>query len=284
MRNILLFPTMRCNLTCEYCHFRVDQHKKSYDWEGYGKTHKIEKEVEWQDLAAFLKNIGPAHLELSGGEPMLYHGFKDFVANIPEGSQWAITSNTLVDPRGIDLSKCIFWTASYHDGGNREKFIENVRWLKEAFGLVAISFVVPFAQAMSRIVLAAQYHERLPNVQINLLRELNPGVDWAGTKEWALLYQMKRFGFNVVEDDIPESYHFDKGWLCHGGESYLAVMPDGKVYRCYSEAMDGEPVGTIWDYEPATEPVECWRECYGCALDHKSRIAKLIGGENGKRS
>jgi MoaA/NifB/PqqE/SkfB family radical SAM enzyme len=284
MTNILLFPTMRCNLTCDYCHFRVDQHAKDYEWEGYGKNHRVEKEAEWQDIVSFLATLGECHVEFSGGEPLIYKGFKDIVANLHEGARWAITSNTLVDPSGIDLSKCFFWTASYHEQGNREKFIENVKALKERFGLVAVSFVVPFKKTIDVISLAADYKAIMPTVKINLLRELNPGVSWEGTKEWEALSQMRYYGFNVVEDDIPPSYKFDRGWLCHGGEKYLAIMPNGNVYRCYSEAMDGEPVGTIWDYKPSDAPYECWRECYGCALDHKSRIAKLIGGNNGQRA
>jgi MoaA/NifB/PqqE/SkfB family radical SAM enzyme len=276
MMNVLLFPTMRCNLKCSYCHFRVDQHKTSYEWEGYGKAHKVSGEVKWTDLVAFLKKVGPAHIEFSGGEPTLYRGFKELVANIPHGSRWAITSNTLIDPKGTDLSKCMFWTASYHAGGNREKFIENVKWLRDNYGRVAVSFVVPFADVDKTLIKALEYRSDL-GVQVNLLRELNPGISWTDTEEWKKLEAMKHFGFNVVEDDIPESYEFSGGWLCHGGESYVAVMPCGNVYRCYSEAMDGEPIGTIWDFEPDSEPYECHRDCYGCAADHKARIAKLIG-------
>lgn len=281
--NVLMMPTMRCNLTCDYCHFRVDQAAKSYHWTGYGKDHEVPQEVDPADLIKFVNKIGAAHYEFTGGEPLLYKGFKDLILNLPAGSTWAITSNTLIDPAGIDMSKCKFWTASYHAGGDRDKFKEHIRYLRDTFGRVAVSFVVPFDDVRETLTKAVMMRAEL-QVQTNLLRELNPGVSWTDTDEWSMLIGMRAMGFNVVEDDIPEAYVFDKGWLCHGGEDYICVMPEGNVYRCYSEAMDGKPIGTVTDFELAKEPYDCYRECYGCAFDHKSRIAKLIGGQHAKCS
>lgn len=273
-------PTMRCNLVCEYCHFRVEQDAKSYDWDGYEKTHHIEKEVPAEDMTKFLDRFDNLHLEFSGGEPQIYKGFREVIANMKAGSRWAVTSNTLVNPAGIDFSKCFGWTASYHAGGNREKFDEHIFWLRDNYDKISISVVVPFSMVDETLVKAITMQKRY-KVRINLLRELNPGIVWTGTKEWDMVKAMHGGQYNVVEEDIPESYTFTKGWVCEGGSEYITVMPDGNVYRCYSDAMDGEPIGTIWDFTPETEPKRCTRSCYGCALDHKAHITRinLDGGE-----
>lgn len=274
MRNVLLFPTMRCNLECSYCHFRAEQSLKQYHWQGYGKDHFVESEVDPKDVIKFLDKLGPSHIEFSGGEPTLHKGFREIVANVNADSRWAITSNTLIDPAGIDFSKCLMWTASWHAGGDREKFKKHIKWLRQKMGRVSISFVVPFDKVEETIIKAIGIRAEL-NVSVNLLRELNEGIDWRKTKEWETLISMKGNGFNVVEEDIPPAWSFSKNWLCNGGGNYLSIMPDGAVFRCYSEAMDGSPIGTIYEFEPNTETYECRRECYGCALDHHSRIMRL---------
>ena len=268
---------MRCNLECSYCHFRVDQHAKEYSWTGYGKDHEVKKEVPTEDMIAFLNTQDAPYLEFTGGEPTLYKGFREIIANLDIKARWSITSNTLISPAGIDFSKCGFWTASYHEGGDREKFKENVKWLRDKMGRVAISLVVPF-DAVDKTLTRAISMRKEFGVRINLLRELNPGVSWTGTNEWEAVLSMNGNGYNVVVDDIPESYTFSNGWVCHGGEDYICVMPDGNVYRCYSDAMDGDPIGTIWNFKPKAEVFDCHRDCYGCALDHKAHITKLIGG------
>jgi hypothetical protein len=272
MNMFLLFPTMRCNLRCSYCHFRVEKDAKSYKWNGYGKEHVIKEEVPWHELAMFLNRHRPYHAEFSGGEPTIYRGFKDLVNATPPDSQWAVTSNTIADVQGIDFSRCKHWTASYHEHNFKDQFDTNINYLLGRVPM-SVSMVVPFTKVQEVVDRAFVYQAR--GFRVNLLRELNPGVDWRGTEEWAVLEGLRGKGFLVVEEDIPDNYHFERGFLCVAGHSYFAIMPDGNVYRCYSDAMKRSPIGTIWEFEKFSEARPCWDECLGCAMDHKARLMKL---------
>lgn len=273
MTTVLFFPTMRCQLKCEYCHFKTEARKIPYVWKGYETEHIIEKEVEPHEALDFLAPLAPYHVEFSGGEPLLWSGFREFVAGIPQGSRWAITSNTLENVDDIDFSKCFGWTASWHLEANR--FMENLAKLRQKIPM-AVSFVVKkdMKDISEKVALAMGIH--YAGIKPNLLRELNPGVDWNGSKEWAELVKMREWGWNVVEDEIPPDYNFTSGYNCRAGCKYIAIMPDGQVYKCYSEAMNGKPIGRVG--EPLVldaEPQDCHRPCFGCALDYKAHVRKL---------
>ncbi len=273
MNIFLVFPTMRCQLQCPYCHFAWAREKEGYKWSGYGIEHTIGEEMKVADLLKALAPFAPYHVEFSGGEPLLWDGFEEFVAGVPDGSQWAITSNSLLSKtRTVDLKRCTNWTASYHEV-QLDKFVDNLIAIRDRMPHVSISQVVR-KDSVDECLAKAELFSALC-FQPNLLRELNPGVSWEGTPEWEKLKASREYGYNVVEDDIPPEYKFDAGYLCEGGHNYFAIMPDGKVYKCYSEAMHENPIGTIHDLKPATAPADCWAECLGCALDHRARVKKL---------
>ena len=60
-----------------------------------------------------------------------------------------------------------------------------------------------------------------------------------------------------------------------GGVKYFCFMPDGKAYRCYSDAMLRKEIGYVWNVKPKDKPEDCNDVCLSCALDHKNRIRKL---------
>jgi len=273
MNIFLVLPTMRCQLQCKYCHFTWHKEGGGYIWTGYQKAHEIKREMDAQELLVALAPFAPYHVEFTGGEPLLWDGFVEFVAHVPEGSQWAITSNSLLaKTREIDLSRCTNWTASYHETAI-DKFVDNLIALRERFPHIAVSQVVR-KETVYACLEKAELFSAL-GFQPNLLRELNPGVSWDGSPEWAQLVESRKLGYNVVEDDIPPDYTFESGFLCEGGHNYFAIMPDGKVYKCYSEAMHENPVGTLADFKAGEAASDCHAECLGCALDHRARVKKL---------
>jgi len=271
MKRILLYPTMRCNLKCPYCHFGVEHQERGYTWSGYEKDHYIESEISPDRFLKFIKDNAPMHIEFSGGEPTLYKGFKRLVNMLPCGCSWAITSNTLTDIQGVDFEKCISWTASGHV--YNDIFKKNIAYIKSKTPNVSVSMVMTM-KGFDKCVQRAQGLAEL-RIRVNLLRELNPGVNWEKTKEWETLVKMRAWGYNVVEDDIPGSFEFDSGYMCRGGSEYIAIMPDGLVYRCYSEAMNGQPIGKVKNFKFEPEPFKCDRPCLGCGEDHKARLFKL---------
>jgi MoaA/NifB/PqqE/SkfB family radical SAM enzyme len=279
MKNtFLMMPTMRCNFSgapgCVYCHFKVQAIKDDvYSWKGYGKIHHIEREVRWFDWLRYLDRFRPYHLEFSGGEPLMYKDFKQLVAHIPDGSTWAITSNTILDTAGISPVNCVAWTASYH-GMRKNIFLDGLDNLRRHGFHPSVSIVAEFKKIDQAVIDAMFFHGK--GYQVNLLRELNPGVNWEHTKEWHALEAMQKLGFNVVEADIPPKYEFESGFECTAGQNYFCAMPDGSIYPCYSRAMDTVmPLGFIEDFQPLSKAQECRSKCMGCALDHRFRTKKI---------
>lgn len=275
MTTVLFFPTMRCQLKCAYCHFKTEAHVIPYTWQGYDTEHVIERELTAREALDFLAPLAPYHVEFSGGEPLLWPYFREFVRSIPAGCQWATTSNTLESVDDIDFSKCSGWTASWHL--NAKRFNENLAKLRTQVRM-AVSFVVrkDRKDIGEKIALAMGIH--YAGMRPNLLRELNPGVSWEGSPEWEMLVKCREFGWNVVEDEIPPDYDFKSGFNCKAGYSYIAIMPDGQVYKCYSDAMNGKPIGRVGEpFALDTEPRDCHRPCFGCALDYKAHVRKLEG-------
>lgn len=272
---ILMIPTMKCNLACPVCHFKVEKLPGGYGFWGYKKFHEINAEVPWHYWIQHLNKYRPYHLEFTGGEPTIYPGFRDLVAHIPQESTWAITSNTLMkDVHDLPIDRCTDWTASYH--WQDSPFFYNCQQLNRKMkGHFRVSFVVEFKRVKECIDKALQAQRM--GFAVNVLRELNEGVDWKGTKEWDQVSALTKRKINVVDEDIPPSYEFESGFSCMGGAIYFCLMPDGKVYRCYSDAMRGRQIGEVSTYVPPTLPEDCTEPCLGCALDHRFRVKKLIG-------
>ena len=267
MNNILLF-NKECNLRCSVCHFSWDKD----GFTGYGKHHPFSDELDPHELLRGLAQFAPYHIEATGSEPLMYKGFKELIANLPDKCTWAITSNTLLDIDGIDLSKCIAWTASWHDV-NREKFEANLLKLKGHVPL-SVSFVVEFDRCLEILQLANKMRQTL-GVRVNLLRELNKEVSWVNTEQLDLLRSMPPNLFNVVEDDIPLEYKFERGFECKGGGEYICLYTDGKIFSCYSNAMNNKQLGDIRTFVKGEGLRDCWDECLGCSEDHKARTKKL---------
>ena len=273
MTIVLFFPTMRCQLKCEYCHFKTEAHKIPYTWSGYDKEHKIEQEIGAKEALAFLEPFLPYHIEFSGGEPLLWQGFKEFVTGIPPGGRWAITSNTLESVDEIDFKRCMCWTASCHH--DIPRFRDNMAMVRDKVPC-SVSFVVrkDMRDIGAKAKVAQEYQDM--GIRPNILRELNPGVSWEGSKEWEVVQALRFKGYHVVEEEIPPDYNFKSGFLCYAGQRYMTIMPDGKVYRCYSEAMTGDPIGNIGTpFRFDMEPHECWRPCFGCSVDYHAHLKKL---------
>jgi hypothetical protein len=110
------------------------------------------------------------------------------------------------------------------------------------------------------------------NNVVNLLPELNPGVDWRGTPEWKRLESIskKYKRVNLIDDEsIPKSFEFKKYDYCTAGMHYFCAISDGTIYRCYSDMIRGDSIGNIFEFRPDTEPRRCGKECLGCAIDHR---------------
>lgn len=269
---ILFIPVMACNLRCPCCHFAWHQ---DGSWSAYGHQNRRNEPAlnAWQWLEA-LERFAPFHLEITGGEPTLYPGLATLVGSLPDGCTWSITSNTLTRAaESLPLGRCTSWTASWHHL-HRDVFRSNLHFLQQR-GLVPSVSVMARPGHLDDV--AAALRDFGPYYRVNILRELAPGVDWAGehAPAWAELEAMgAAYMANLVQDDIPANMNFASHAACDAGSrAYFCALPDGSVYRCYSDAFlrPKSVLGHVDTWEPLAPASPCGMPCAGCASDHRAR-------------
>lgn len=258
---IVWVPTWRCNLKCPYCDYRVIQaeNRAGYLLRTFDQEWEFGREFRWPEWIVCLNRFRPYHLELTGGEPLMYKDLPDLLAHVPADSSWAITSNTLLDVRAFEPGNCKFWTASYHYH-SRERFMENVDWLRRR------GFPI-----RATLVLTPENHEqcfeemlrfRQDEVMVNVHPVLKQGFSW---KDHPVLLDMARrlhdgIWVNFVED-VPKEWAPRKFRNCNAGGKYFALMPDGTVLRCYSALLWQGRAGHILNYEPSELFRPCGEDC-----------------------
>ena len=134
---IYFIPTWQCPLQCGYCDYRTvsagrgGDEGNGYKLECFGNDYYIESEIDYNDWLCSLNIYKPFHLEITGGEPLMYEGFPELINGLPEGCTWAVTANTLLSSeiKKLHFDKCPSWTASYHDVA-KDKFTINATFIK----------------------------------------------------------------------------------------------------------------------------------------------------------
>lgn len=251
MTYIVAFPTMTCNLKCGYCGSKYLPNSKG------GNKYPTELDVtEWID---FLNDRAPYHLELSGGEPTFYSGFAELIACVPKDSEWAITSNTQMDGVDkLDLSRCVDWTASYHEAANLPIFFYNLEYLKKKVP-VSVSMVFSKKNWQDQITTAMEIIDL--EIRVNMIRAVGP--DRPDDKIWGEAKQVNC----ILVDDIK--LILEHGFECQTGHDYFMVAPDGSVFRCVSDFYYGDPVGSIESGWVVSDV--CHNPCMHCDKDVKHR-------------
>lgn len=139
--NGILELTPLCNMNCDMCFVRLD----SEELNNRGKLRTVD---EWLKLADEMKNTGVLFILITGGEPLLYPGFKELYLKLRKlGMIITINSNgTLINeewarffsenkPRRINItlyganSETYSRLCKYSDG--YEKTINGIKLLKE---------------------------------------------------------------------------------------------------------------------------------------------------------
>ena len=262
---ILFIPSMKCQLHCSYCGWF--QNLKEFG----GDKLEVGRDLKWFEWLVAFNPYRPYTLEITGGEPLLYSDFSDLVAHLPWLCNWSVTSNTLLDVSNITNRNLNGWTASFHFK-EKKRFFDNCKILTRSGMKPSISMVVQPDRVDEVEEYVKEFTEQ--NQWVNLLRELNPKVDWRGSKEWNRLELIrdKYPHVNLVDDDsIPKVYQFPIFDICTAGMNYFAVIGDGQVFRCYSDLVRGESMGNIFNFRPFTEPQKCGKPCLGCATDYRQK-------------
>ena len=130
--NIIIKPTMKCNLHCSYCCVELEIKKRpKFEEVGYKKW------LEYVDGIPFRLGI----INISGGEPFLYPEIVPLVHGlIDRGHLVRIPSNLLLT-EGLEIGKtnrCMI-LATYH-GVNRSRFMKNLKEYKKIMRVAVREF------------------------------------------------------------------------------------------------------------------------------------------------
>lgn len=269
MLKILWMPTFRCQLNCPYCDYRVDAGTLKDYQIAFFKGHQpnIKHEIPADEWLQHLNRFQPYHLEISGGEPLMFPGLHKVVSSIPQNCTWAITSNSLITPhieKMPDGYQCKGWTASYHFR-DKETFLHNMNLLRNKKIVPRVTITV--SPENHREALATINEFRSLMLPINVHPMIRPGFDWKEhPEEHATLEEIKKLRVNYV-GIIEEVKRFPK---CVAGYKYIYVLPDGEVMRCQSQGVTDKPkLGNITDpnFKLADGVAPCDMDCiFSCDI------------------
>lgn len=273
----VFFNTWRCFLECPYCDYQATNFKENggYTLECFGNTYPIEEEYHWAYWLALLDRFRPYHLDFCGGEPLIYDGILEMVDHFPNGSTWAITSNTLASAliKRISPIGCVSWTASDHFI-QEDKFVNNLWVLRRKGFHVRVTMV--FTPENYQTVLDKMNLYRQMNIGINLHPLFKQGFSWHEHND--IFNQVREKALELKQDNAVNfvgSIHKEfkgegKHPACPGGSNFFALSPDGKVYRCVSGyvVLNRPPLGHIRDFEPFKLAQPCEGGCvFSCDFD-----------------
>ena len=268
MKNILIYPTFRCGVNCNYCAWTLQPDGKSVRHRCSEKDYSVDKELTATQLTELLRPIENDVLyEFTGGEPLRFNEIQEVLKVLPN---WSITSNTLHDIGNLDLTNCRLWQASFHPALNevaKEKFFNNINHIRSLKTPVGITLVVQPETVGRTIDWMNIFLKAGFNVVIHLYHE-DPQFNW---EKYPLeLKKLEETG-RVAYGNI--FYNWDTkadNKLCRGGKDYIVIAPDGKKFRCV--------IDMILSRKPIDKHFDDYRICHdscpmGCdhvrgGLDH----------------
>lgn len=118
---ILIKPTMRCNLNCDYCIVnKTTGRRPKYNERTFG---------DWIRLLIKRK---PRMVTISGGEPLLYP-FIEHIVNLLTWRMIIVTmqTNLMIFNENLTPSNFLFIFATYHKGCNKTLFEKNLKKYRE---------------------------------------------------------------------------------------------------------------------------------------------------------
>lgn len=255
-------------MRCSYCDYRAEMKNHGVvELSCFGKNYTLGPEIPWPVWIAYLYPFKPYHLELTGGEPLVYEGLGKMLDHLPGNCTWAMTSNTLGDIEDFESHNCMSWTASYHFA-NRPEFLKHIQVLRLKGFTVRVTMVIT-PENYKKVEEAMKWLKK-EEFGVNIHPFLKQGFSWGDHVEIFEEFEKMhdKTWVNFVSP-IPKSFKGDRYGHCEAGNYYFTLWPDGTVYRCYSSILVGgeASLGHIRDFVPNPLIAPCDQECvFPCDL------------------
>lgn len=255
---VIVFPTWRCGLNCPYCRYELQEDRRSTKYLGSGHLYKVDRELTSDELKQLLLGFDGAEFSFSGGEPLRFEGIDSVLNSLPN---WSITSNTLHFSNNLDLTRCRWWTASFHphiSDEAKDLFFLNLRKIKSKVSLVSVTLVASLTNLNQAFIWANRFETMGYGVNIHPYYD-DPSFNWYEHEKELTLLKKNKF---VCYGERLLTYSGIEGSIeCHGGYDYITIAPDGKVFRCLTDMLFGrapilrENIGKMGLYS-------CYNKCY----------------------
>jgi MoaA/NifB/PqqE/SkfB family radical SAM enzyme len=237
---IVFIPTWRCNNACSYCDYKYDNPTKTCGC--FSNTIPAD-ELSVEEWLSFFNNksFNPPeikqHLELTGGEPLIYEDLIYLLRKLPHQFTYAITTNATLDAfRSLPLNNLTCITASYHFS-REDRFIANIKYAKIHRFKVRVTIVVTPENISVVRNKVSEFNKMGFGVNIHFL--LKEGFEWDISLYNKILAWHNSPKIFVVKEIGPKYEIGDRYQHCSlGNHAYAVLGPNGSIYRCYSELVN----------------------------------------------
>lgn len=237
MPTLFIHPTMRCNLACPYC-TQVE----------YRKTHSESDDFMFLEnplLLKTLRQVEPTHLLLSGGEPLLTPGLKEFIKEFGAlGHMFSFNTNLQLSLSEIESFFSAFpseyfatLNISHHYlvGITYESVLEHCQLLRK---LGIDKFWINYLLLPGKFEEVADYGKRLRAEGISARNYMLFG-NWKDRKErFPIAYTVEEsiecLKMAVTRMDVATLFDgiYTKGRPCRGGQDHIS-WGDGRNRNTY---------------------------------------------------
>jgi len=234
---------MRCNYRCPYC-FNNNR------WEELEKYNFVYSPDIYLDFwEKMYRKYGEINITISGGEPFVYPEFIELISYLSKFHTLGIVTNLSWNIRlaeKINPARVKIYPSFHTYFVSPEVFLSKLKQLAsmgwEYLGVIIVAYP-PFLDKLEEYVILFKNNGFYPWIN-PFIGEYNGRVypqNYSSEEKELLRKISSNIGYIEYQIDYVNTF----GKLCHTGELYFRVHPDGKIYRCAGMG----PIGDVTEKE-----------------------------------
>ncbi len=214
----MVVPTFRCNYygLCKYCHVP-----------DLGLPELYPGDFRWKKLVERLEEFPPCLLDITGGEPFMAKGFREFIQSLPGKHMVGVSTNLSFEISEVEelLPRFCWITASFHPfAADLNEFLEKVRRVRAINPRVKINMVA-HPQVLPKLSFYVRTFEKN-----GLLTNVDPYLSLSPYAE----EEEKLVRGLLISKRVTTPPFVEEPTLCNAGVRHFVVLPNGDVYTCWN--------------------------------------------------
>jgi len=220
------------------------------------------------------KEYGSVHIEISGGEPMIYPEFYEFLSRVLKyhtiGINTNLSGNVQEMIKNLSNNRArLKVNATFHPlFANFKEFVKKAELLEKNDFSIGVAYLAWPPQIEDMPVYREKFEERDFRLSVLTFWGEYSGQDYPSSytereKEIISPNLGKRSG-----EEFQIKPMITQGEICNAGHTYATIQPDGKVLRCGGGSWEKEDksIGNIFDdnFKLLKEPQPCLSKYCPC--------------------